>query len=194
MWEGKPRKQSAAQIMRGKYVVEDFTPADTWAGPYHGTDFGFATDPTASIKCWVDEAHRRLMIEYEAFEYHTETDDVPALISTIPDSEKYVNRADNARPETISYCRRHGHPRMIACEKWPGSVEDGITYLRQEFHQIVIHPRCEHMAQEARLYSYKVDKQSGDILPIVVDKHNHCWDAVRYGLDGVIKRKRSSFG
>ena len=33
---------------------------------------------------------------------------------------------------------------------------------------------------ETRRYSYKVDKQTGDILPIIVDKFNHCGDAVDY--------------
>ena len=38
-----------------------------------------------------------------------------------------------------------------------------------------------------RLYKYKVDQLSGDVLPIIVDKHNHCIDALRYSLDGYIK-------
>src|SRR5260363_173844 len=41
--------------------------------------------------------------------------------------------------------------------------------------------------QEARLYSYKVDARTGDILPLIEDKHNHGWDAVRYSLDGYIR-------
>ncbi|OHD16053.1 MAG: hypothetical protein A2Y38_12390 [Spirochaetes bacterium GWB1_59_5] len=187
VWEGKCRKQSAAQILRGKYTVEHFEVDPSWSGPYNGTDWGFATDPTASVRCWIDEDNRRLMIEYEAFEYHTETDDLPTLLNTIPDHEKYVNRADCARPETISYCRRHGHPRMVGVEKWAGSVEDGIMYLRQEFVQIVIHPRCVNTADEAKLWSYKIDKNSQDVLPEVEDKNNHCWDAVRYSIAPIIK-------
>jgi phage terminase large subunit len=45
------------------------------------------------------------------------------------------------------------------------------------------------MLDEARLYQYKVDRITGDILPIIVDKHNHGWDATRYSLDGVIKQR-----
>jgi phage terminase large subunit len=44
------------------------------------------------------------------------------------------------------------------------------------------------MAEEARFYSYKVDRVTGEILPVIVDKWNHCWDAVRYALDGYIKK------
>jgi phage terminase large subunit len=49
-------------------------------------------------------------------------------------------------------------------------------------------------AREARLYRYKTDPKAVDekgqplVLPIIVDKHNHTWDAVRYSLDGYIQR------
>ena len=57
------------------------------------------------------------------------------------------------------------------------------------FKRIVIHERCTHMQAEARRYSYKVDKHTGDVLPIIVDAWNHGWDAVRYSLDGYIQRR-----
>jgi len=72
-----------------------------------------------------------------------------------------------------------------AAAKWKGSVEDGVTHLKG-FEEIIIHERCKHTADEFRHYSYKVDKKTGDILPIIVDKFNHCIDAIRYGLDGYI--------
>ncbi|MFX5956688.1 terminase large subunit, partial [Acinetobacter baumannii] len=89
-------------------------------------------------------------------------------------------KADNSRPETISFLKRQGF-NIQAAAKWQGSVEDGISHLRG-FEEIVIHERCKHMAAEARLYSYKVDKTTKEILPVIVDKHKHCWDGVRYGL------------
>ena len=74
--------------------------------------------------------------------------------------------------------------------KWPGSVEDGIQFLRS-FAEIVIHPDCTEMQKEARLYSYKVDRLTGDVTSKVVDAHNHGWDAVRYAVAPMIKRKGS---
>jgi len=40
---------------------------------------------------------------------------------------------------------------------------------------------------EAKLYSYKTDKLTGEVLPVIVDAHNHCWDSVRYALVNLIK-------
>jgi phage terminase large subunit len=72
---------------------------------------------------------------------------------------------------------------------WLG--RDGIAHLKG-FKQIVIHERCAHMQREARRYSYKVDKQTGDILPVVVDAWNQGWDGQRYALDGFIQRRGSN--
>jgi len=58
------------------------------------------------------------------------------------------------------------------------------------FDEIVIHRRCKDMQEEARLYSYKIDKRTGDILPKIDDDNNHRWDSVRYALGPMIKSTR----
>ncbi len=95
-------------------------------------------------------------------------------------------RADNARPESISYLKRHGLPNCTAVDKWPGSVEDGVAHLRS-YSEIVIHPRCRETIRESRLWSYKVDRLSGDVLPDVVDANNHWMDALRYALAPLVR-------
>jgi phage terminase large subunit len=81
---------------------------------------------------------------------------------------------------------------MSPVPKWGGSVEDGIAHVRQ-YERIVIHPRCIHAAEEARLYSYRVDRLSGDVRPEVLDEHNHIWDAVRYALQPLIRNLSTGF-
>jgi phage terminase large subunit len=80
--------------------------------------------------------------------------------------------------------RRQGF-NITGAKKWQGSVEDGIEYLKT--YDIVIHPRCKHTIDEFNHYSYKVDKQTGDVLPVIVDANNHLCDSLRYALDGLIK-------
>ena len=191
VWEGECQVHGDAQVFRGKWALEAFTPGKDWSGPYYGADWGFAQDPTALIKAWVYE--NTLYLEDEAYAIGCDIDKTPALFGRVVGSEREVCRADNARPETISYMRQHGYPRMQACEKWKGSVEDGIAHLRS-YERIVIHKRCTHAAQEMRLYSYKVDKLSGLVMADVEDKHNHIVDALRYACEPLIQRRRSSFG
>lgn len=186
VWEGECRTQSDAQILRSKYFVEWFEISSAWHGPYQGTDWGFAKDPTTLIRCYISEDGRRLYISHEAYGIGVDTDKIPEMFDTVPDARKIVTRADCARPETISYLRNHGYPEMVSVEKWAGSVEDGIAFLRQ-FEKIIIHTRCEHTAQEAKLYHYKIDKLTQKVLPQVEDEHNHTIDAIRYALQPMIK-------
>jgi len=187
VWEGAYLENSDAQVFSGKVSVEAFEPRDAWDGPYFGGDFGFSQDPTAAVEVWI--AGDEILIRREAFKTGLELDDTAAFVAgKIPGFEKQVSRWDNARPESISHLKRHGMPRAMAVDKWKGSVEDGIAFLRS-FRRVVIHPECENMQREARLYSYKTDRLTGDITTDIVDAHNHGWDAVRYAIGPMIKRR-----
>jgi len=186
IWEGAYLENSNAQIFAGKVVVDEFTPSPDWNGAYIGLDFGFAQDPTAAVKCWIHGDN--IYVEHEAGKIGLEIDETASYITElIPDAGKYVIRADSARPESISYLKRNGLPKIEAVKKWAGSVEDGIAHLRS-YKQIVIHPRCRELIKESRLYSYAVDRLTGDVLPKIVDEHNHYWDAVRYAITPLIKK------
>ena len=190
VWEGAYLANSDAQVFAGKWSVEEFEPGKAWREPYHGLDFGFAADPTAAVRCYVhDDA---LYISHEAGRAKMELDDTAQEIEAeIPGISDYAIRADSARPESISYLKRHGMPRIQSVPKWSGSVEDGIQFLRS-FRRIVVHPRCTETIKELRLYSYKVDRHTGDVLPTLVDANNHYIDALRYALAPLIKRKGAS--
>ena len=179
IWEGEYLRNSKAQIFADKYREAEFTPGEDWNGPYQGLDFGFSQDPTAAVRCWVH--NRKLWIEYERGGVGVEIDETAALAKSIPEFERYVIRADSARPESISYLSRNGLPRIEAVEKGEGSVEDGIAHIRG-YDEVIIHSRCKQTLREFALYSYKVDRLTGDVLPIVVDANNHYIDAVRYAL------------
>ena len=186
VWEGAYLTNSAAQIFAGKYRVQEFEPAAGWDGPYQGGDFGFSQDPTAAVRCYV--SGDRLYISDEAGKIGLELDDTPAFIAArINRFADYVTRWDNARPESISHLKRHGLQRSVAVDKWNGSVEDGIAFLRS-FREIVVHPRCVETIKELRLYSYKVDRLSGDVLPDIVDANNHYLDALRYSVVPIMTR------
>lgn len=191
IWEGAYLENSDRQVFAGKIHVEAFEPGNVWSGPYYGGDFGFSQDPTSAVEVWI--AGDDIYIRREAFKTGLELDDTSSFVtSAIPGFDREVSRWDNSRPESISHLKRHGLPRATACDKWPGSVEDGIAFLRS-FRRIVIHPDCVNMQREARLYSYKVDRHTGDITTGIVDAHNHGWDAVRYAVGPMIRDKKEGF-
>lgn len=188
IWEGDYLELSEAQIFRNKYEVKDFLPDEqNWDGPYQGLDFGFAQDPTAATRSWIHDDC--LWVEYEAGSVGLELDETkPFLCQKIPDFERYATYADNARPESISHLKGKGLSRIKACEKGKGSVEDGIAHI-QSFRKVYIHSRCKQTINEFRNYSYKKDRLTDEVLPIIVDDFNHYIDSIRYALERVMKRK-----
>lgn len=188
VWNGACRRTSESVIFKGRYAVETFeAPAGTRF--YHGADFGFANDPTVLIRCYTTgrAPNEELWVDHESVGYAVEIDDTPELFDRIPTARQWPIHADSARPETISYLKRQGF-NISPAEKWTGSVEDGIAHLKG-FKKIHIHERCRNLQQEARLYSYKLDRVTKEVLPIIVDKHNHSWDGLRYSLDDFIRNR-----
>ena len=184
VWEGAYREESEAQIFAKCFEIAEFEPDDAWT-LLQGLDWGFANDPTAAVRCYVWE--NKLFIGYEAGKVGLELDDTPKFITDrIPDFENWDARADNSRPESIRYVNRHDLPRVIACSKGKGSVEDGIAHIKS-YDRVIIHPRCVETIREFRTYSYKVDRLSGAIKPEPLDAFNHYIDALRYGLEPLMK-------
>lgn len=205
VWQGHYSLNSEARVFRNWKVREFDTPAD--AIHRFGADWGFAVDPTALVRCYIEG--RKLYVDAEAVEVGCEIDETPYLFSGdkrpaiwpageayvngptpdapkrkkragIPGAEKNLIRADNARPETVSYMKRHGY-RIVAAIKGPGSLEDGVQFLKM--FDIVVHPRCAAVIEELTLYSYKIDPHTEEILSELDDKNNHTIDALRYALE-----------
>lgn len=184
IWEGDYLELSEAQIFRNKYKVEAFDD-ELWKTAdrlFFGADFGFANDPNTLIRSFILE--NTLYIEYEAFGVGVDLDEMAQFYDSVPGARGWPIKGDCSRPETISYLRRQGF-NIEAAEKWPGSVEDGIAHIKG-FETVVIHTRCKKTLEEFRSYSYKKDRLTDEVLPIIVDKWNHGIDALRYSLDGYI--------
>lgn len=198
VWLGGYQTNSEARVFRNWRVEAFETPAD--AVLRFGADWGFAIDPTTLLRMFV--VGRTLYIDQEAYKIGCEIDETPALFAGdcppnrsedqswqnphkhpgVPGALRWTITADSARPETVSYMKRKGF-RIIPAIKGPGSLEDGIEFLRT--FDIVVHPRCVHTIEELTLYSWKTDPLTGEILPILADKDNHLIDAARYGLEAL---------
>ncbi len=172
IWLGMPNKIVNELILAYKCIVQDF-PDDLYLKAerlHFGADFGFAADPATLIRSFIyDDC---LYIEYEAHGHGIELDEYPEFYDSVPGSRDWPIKADGARPETISHIRNKGF-NISAAEKWQGSVEDGITHIKG-FRKVIIHPRCKHTIIEKNNYRYKVDRVTKEVLPIIVDKFNHC--------------------
>lgn len=181
VWLGRYQMNSEARVFRN-WTVEEF---ESPAGAVFrlGADWGFSVDPSTLVRCHIDG--RRLYIDYEAYMVGCEIDQLPDLFDRVPDSRKWFITADSARPETISYMRRHGYPKINAAIKGAKSLEEGVEFLKT--FDIIVHPRCVETIKELTLYSYKVDPLTDQVLPLLDDKDNHVIDALRYACEGARK-------
>lgn len=184
VWGGEVWTRSDTEVLSGKWIVAEFEPEDHWDGPYYGGDFGFANDPAVLVREWI--ADSRLYVEYDVGGPKLDMDQLYDEWSKVPGAKEHVIRADSSRPETINELHKRGL-NVVGAKKWDGSVKDGISHLRS-YEQIVIHPRCKRAIQEARLWRYKTDPRSGDVLPILIAGNEHTWDASRYALQPMISQ------
>ncbi len=178
IWRGEYRQNSEARVFKNWRVDAFDSPESV---EYRmGADFGFSIDPSVAIRCWIEG--RQIFIDHEAWGLNVEIVNLPALFMSIPDAERYWMTADSSRPETISYLRQHGFPRIASALKGQRSVEEGVEFLKS--YDLVIHPRCVRLIDELTHYSYKVDSLTGQVLGALEDKNNHCIDALRYAVEG----------
>ena len=191
VWLGDYATSADDQILGGKWKVDDFEIQSDWDGPYYGADWGFSTDPNVIVECYIDSKTNIIYVSREIWGLHIEIDDTPKFFKKMCGCENYVIRADNARPEIVSYMKHKGYPFIQSAEKWPGSIEDGISKLRS-FLSIVLHVDCPKTVEECRLYKYKRVRLTDDVLPDIIDKNNHCIDALRYAIEPMTKRKSQS--
>lgn len=183
VWLGQYVKNSEARVFKNWSIEECEAPAG--AVFRLGADWGFSVDPSVLVRCWIDG--KRLYVDYEAYMVGCEIDALPALFMSVPDAEKWPITADSARPETISYMRKHGFPKILPAVKGARSLEEGVEFLKS--FDIVVHPRCKHLIDELTMYSYKTDPLTGVVIPQLEDKDNHVIDSLRYACEGARRAK-----
>lgn len=178
VWLGGYDRKGEARVFRNWTVREFDAPAD--AQHRFGADWGYAADPTVLVRCHLEG--RQLFVDYEAWMVGCEIDNTPSLFDSLPESRRFIITADCARPELVSYMQRHGFPKIVPAIKGPGSLEDGIEFLKS--YDIVVHPRCQHVIEELETYSWRTDRLSGAVLGELEDRRNHTIDALRYACEG----------
>jgi len=172
--------------------------------PYLGADFGFPS-ATCLIECYVLNRGGTLYFSNEAYRRECPIPEIPSLFagSDVRMPKRWQNPksnpgiasvkqgypiiADTAAQDKIELLKSSGF-KIKAARKGPGSLEEGLEFMKSM--EIVVHPtRCPNLKDELAKYSYKTDKLTDEVLPVLQDKHNHLIDAARYALESV-RRKR----
>lgn len=157
---------------------------------YYGLDFGFAVDPLAFVVMHYDAKHENLYIFDELYQQKLTNSRAAELIQERCHDGYII--ADSAEPKSIREMRDYGL-HMGGARKGPDSIEHGIKWLQDRAHIYIDKRRCPNTYREFVTYEYERNRQ-GQFISAYPDKNNHAIDAVRYGLNNVMRwTKKNSF-
>jgi phage terminase large subunit len=184
VWLGGYETRSEAAVFRNWRVgtYEEFEGRRFLSLPLaQGADWGYSNDPNVGIRLRIDGERKIIYVTHEVYGIGVKIDDTVAFFKQIPDFENYITLADCSRPETIAHVNDHGLPLMQPAKKGPGSVIEGIEFIKN--YDVVIHPDCKHTINEFTYYCYQIDKTTNLITSKLPDKKNHLIDAARYAVE-----------
>lgn len=166
-------------------VIPAFPQIETKRGEFaddihhYGLDFGFS-DPCALVAQHVQDAlPKRNLISKEVL-YETGLD-APGIVKRFGELGIRKDRhiiADNARPEMIKSLKDAGY-KVVACEKFAGSVLSGINNVRKYNIQIVA--GSKNLIKEARNYKKNQTPHGIWLEEPAKNQVDHGMDSMRYG-------------
>lgn len=155
----------------------------------NGLDFGYGADPLAYIKMHYNKTRKRLFLFGEIYAVKLGNTKAAREIRKLNPLNHYIT-ADSEEPRAIAALNELGL-RVIGAKKGPGSVDYGMEFLSDELEEIVIDPkRCPNAAREFTSYELEQDKD-GNFKGSYPDKNNHTIDAVRYGMEDAMTRRKA---
>ena len=221
-WEGHLRSRSDAAVFRPPTIRDMDDEIPTLSAAKHGADWGMRDPTVlVRCYTWKEPQRRVLYIAREVYKIGCEIEEIPALFAghcpyskEMHADRRWHNRwghpgllwgssrvsdlvtlpkqriiGDSASPETIKYLKNRGF-NIIPAVKGKDSIEEGVRWI--QMHDVYIHPDCERAIEEWDRYSYKVDKDTEQVLPELDDVDNHVIDAVRYAVEQERRQARAA--
>lgn len=165
------------------YEVIDEMP-ETFTGRCLGLDFGFVNDPTAIVD-----------IRFQGWDLYVdllcyETGLLNASIADYLTSNmlhRLITVCDNAEQKSIVELQQR-RIKAIPCVKGRGSVAGGIAQVKQ--FKLHVTKRSVKLLDELDNYKFIKDEATDTYTNETIDAWNHALDALRYGVDYLIRKYR----
>lgn len=149
-----------------------------------GLDFGYTNDPSAAFIGFLDHSTKQIFVWDEMYEKGLSNKRIFETLDSMGYGKDHFT-GDSAEPKSIDELKGMGL-RIKGALKGKDSVNLGVQWI-QDF-EIIVHPRCVNFLTEISNYTWDKDK-FGNKLNRPIDDFNHLMDAMRYGLEGFIKRQ-----
>lgn len=152
-------------------IIDEFPLLDN---VFYGMDFNFS-EPYAIMEC-----SAKATDIYLRELYYERIDDPDEMLEeakkAIPDKNAIIY-ADSSRPELIAHLKKW-FPRIIGAEKGPGSVLNGIDFVKK--YKLHILRSSLNLIKEIR--SYKRRELKGHVIDEPAKFNDHLMDAMRYAI------------
>lgn len=152
-----------------------------------GLDFGFQNDPTAIVDIYMRGWD--LYLDEQCYRTGMLNRTIADELKTRGLSRLYTV-CDNAEQKSIVELRGMGC-NTIPCVKGRGSIKAGIQQVKQ--FKLHITKSSTNLLDEADNYTYVKDQLTDTYTNEPIDAYNHAWDAVRYGVDYLIRKYKPKF-
>lgn len=154
-----------------------------------GLDFGYTNDETALFCGLVDTKNKKIYVFDEIYEKGLSNEAIYNLICKKGYQKERIC-ADCSEPKSIDRLRELGIANIRGARKGKDSINNGIDFI-QGF-EIVVSSKCKGFLTEISNYCWQKDK-FGRSINLPCDEFNHLMDAMRYGLEELIRGESFSF-
>lgn len=149
-----------------------------------GLDFGFTNDPTALIKCAIDEKNKLIYLQELCYAKGLSQENIIEVLKKHCTANDSII-GDCSEPRLIEAIYQNGF-NIQSAEKGADSVRQGILNIMD--YKIIVSPDSINIKKELLNYIWN-DKRAG----IPMDNYNHSIDALRYGIQA-LKQPAFYFG
>ena len=163
-------------------VIEDMP--ETFTGRCLGLDFGFVNDPTAIVD--IRFQGWDLYIDLLCYETGLLNANIAEYL-TVNGLNRIITVCDNAEQKSIVELQQK-RVKAMPCIKGRGSVAGGIAQVKQ--FKLHITKRSVKLLDELDNYKWIKDEATDTYTNEPIDAWNHALDALRYGVDYLIRKYR----
>lgn len=179
-WLGEPN--NLERKIYKNWAIIDEIPHEARLERY-GLDFGYTNDPAAIVAIY--SYNGGFILDELCYRKGMSNKNIADFLK-IHESKLVI--ADSSEPKSIDEIYSYGI-NIIGVKKGKDSIRQGIQYVQDQ--QISVTKKSVNLLQEYRSYMFTVD-HNDRILNEPEEGNDHCMDAVRYGLDGAVRRKKQN--
>ncbi|WAX10631.1 terminase large subunit [Phocaeicola phage BV283P3] len=166
-----------------EYEVIDEMP-EVYTGRCLGLDFGFTNDPTAIVDIRFEGYNLFLdLLMYETGLTNPQIGDY----LTGQAINRIVTVCDSAEQKSIVELQR-AKVKATPAIKGKGSIASGIQQVKT--FKLYVTKRSTHMMDELDNYKWVKDELNDTYTNVPIDAWNHSLDAMRYGVDYLLRKYR----